>query len=287
MASSPCLKESAEVMTGGCDETQQSAPEGMLLLKVPKWLSDAWLEAPHEAVVADLDIEGATLRLLPEGGCGADRPQVLTMTSRPSPELFAFKQEGDSESLRIQGAITEALHVKVGLQDTAYKSMLQKRADDHSISSGKRVIHEQERSSLYTPEVSRLVVSSDIEAQIFSGEPARPLEVAVAVKRCLRASGHNGITCAELLERLPKGSTFTAVRDALVAMADCRVSGPTSERRYFLTMAAMRRSRLPDAGDGGVASTLAIGDGGVGGLGQGGSRLKRPRTEALAAGGRR
>jgi len=249
------------------------------LLKVPKWLSEAWANAPKQAPVVDLDLATGTMRLLPTGGYSADRPQILSMTARASPELFAFSAGNSDSSAAVIGGFCESLQVRASLDDVAYKSMLQRRAQDNSITAGSRSVQlESLRASEMRPEVEQQD-SGNFEADpgnVFASsvEPSI-LEVAVAVDSCLRANS-GGVTCQDLLRHLPRGSTFVAIRDALVSMAECRDVG--GERRYYPSP-KLREAMAPGRGradvcGGGNGHSVPVS---APASAQVVSRLKRPR----------
>eukprot|EP00929_Paragymnodinium_shiwhaense_P062875 TRINITY_DN31411_c0_g1_i3.p1 TRINITY_DN31411_c0_g1~~TRINITY_DN31411_c0_g1_i3.p1 ORF type:complete len:278 (-),score=84.43 TRINITY_DN31411_c0_g1_i3:58-891(-) len=208
------------------------------LLKVPRWLSEAWLKAGPEAMVADIDLESGKLHLLPGSGCGDDRPQTLTIECRASPELFAFAETpgGDGKGLEIVGDISHAMHARADLQDQAYRKMLQQRAVAAQISSGARTAHEERLPTSYQNEHTSSGAAAG--AEVFAKERLQFLSVALAVKKCLLAEP-KGVTFDGVMDSLPQGSLLTEVRDALVAMAELReVDG----RRLFCASDALLRA---------------------------------------------
>jgi len=199
----------------------------MRLLKVPKWLSDIWMKSPPGTVVADLDLESNFLDICTDSGPG--KPKSLCVERRTSPELFAFSQtrealEEGSETT-IEGAIAETLHVKANVRDDGYKRMLQQRLEEAAVTSGNRSFHMSALKSLEQRPDMEVVTGSNLRpqqaAEVAFGEPPKNNEVAIAVEQALRRRP-NGITLEELLEQVPSGCTFFSVREALVAMAECR-----------------------------------------------------------------
>mmetsp|Transcript_38039 Transcript_38039/g.88982 ORF Transcript_38039/g.88982 Transcript_38039/m.88982 type:complete len:211 (-) Transcript_38039:188-820(-) len=110
------------------------------LLKVPRWLSEAWKSSPPEGVVADIDLAGGKLHLRVAQTDGHERPVTLDLQSRDSPEIFAFTKEAHGSQPQAT-KVVQALHVKANLNDQAYRGMLQRRAEEATIASGNRTAH--------------------------------------------------------------------------------------------------------------------------------------------------
>jgi len=212
--------------------TAHDAGNGILLLKVPRWLSEEWLRATPEDVVADLNVESGTLKLLSEPR--SDKPRTLGIASRASPELFAFPRGGSGSSpdggasaqeVPIVGAISEALSVKADLRETSYKNLLQKRANESQIAVGSRTLFMPKLQHLDEKVVGEVVTGSAPGAgsQSHLREAVPAAQVEASVERSLTSAGEDGVTCEELLAQLPFGCDFSAVRDALVATADMQV----------------------------------------------------------------
>mmetsp|Transcript_21956 Transcript_21956/g.39833 ORF Transcript_21956/g.39833 Transcript_21956/m.39833 type:complete len:268 (+) Transcript_21956:45-848(+) len=220
-----------------------AAAEGMLL-KVPRWLSDIWEKASEsspEAVLADLDLEKGKLTVL--HGDGSARPVSLTVSRRASPELFAFSETEDG-ALRVVGGLSEVLHVKADLQDTAYRGMLQQRAEEATAMSGNRSVwHEKLQHPDQKPQpmrtdskgsaaVDRGRVSlgqgsanrgiskrEQAEHSAFGEGLLETQQVYPALKRHLAEAGSKGLTCEDLLGKIGQSVDFATLRDALVAGA--------------------------------------------------------------------
>mmetsp|Transcript_88185 Transcript_88185/g.175112 ORF Transcript_88185/g.175112 Transcript_88185/m.175112 type:complete len:286 (-) Transcript_88185:52-909(-) len=231
--------------------------DNLLLLKVPKWLSEAWILSPPHAVVADLDVEAGKLKLLSDPG--VNRPSELCLERRASPELFAFPHADDKAGeVTVRGCIQESLHVQAQLNDSRYMNMLRQRCKDNDITANNRTLHmEKIQHPDQRPVAEKIVHSagqetdvgvSDVTGPASAGEvhasyavakvPSQ-VDVAVAVERCLTASAKNGITCEALLAQLPFGCSLTSVRDALVALAELRELD--GQRRFFPVQFHSRR----------------------------------------------
>eukprot|EP00747_Dinoflagellata_sp_TGD_P165511 gnl/TRDRNA2_/TRDRNA2_186856_c0_seq1.p1 gnl/TRDRNA2_/TRDRNA2_186856_c0~~gnl/TRDRNA2_/TRDRNA2_186856_c0_seq1.p1 ORF type:complete len:257 (+),score=59.13 gnl/TRDRNA2_/TRDRNA2_186856_c0_seq1:100-870(+) len=231
-------------------------PTEMMLLKVPKWLSDIWAKAGPEAIVADLDLEGGKLNL--KAGDGQERPLSLEVTRRTSPELFVFSQAANG--LSVEGAVRNALHVKADMRDSAYKTMLERRYEDNAISSANRSVLDEERRDVTFQSERETIVGEPLRiheaASLMTSEAPTRTEVEKVIQKELQIRDA-GLTCEELLARLPVGCTLASVRDALVAAADCREShcNGKRERRFFhraapaavpVVQAALDMKRKPD-----------------------------------------
>jgi len=126
----------------GSQLSPMSSGDSLLLLKVPKWLSEAWLLSPPHAVVADLDVEAGKLKLLSDPGI--NRPTELGLERRASPELFAFPHADDKAGeVTVRGCIQESLHVQAKLNDSRYMNMLQERFKASDITANNRTLHLQ------------------------------------------------------------------------------------------------------------------------------------------------
>lgn len=206
------------------------ADRGPLLLKVPKWISEAWLAAPPESVVANLDLEAGIMHLAVGSGSPA---KTLAISRRSSPELFTYPT-GNGE-VTVEGAICEAFTVNANVHDAGYKDLAQKRLHEAQITSGNRtlglekIIQPDQRPERETISGTMPLMPQELyELSKDDGPP--PAEVAAAVSECLKAAGQAGVTCEQMLEQLPNGCNYIAVRDALAALAELReVRG---ERRF-------------------------------------------------------
>jgi len=202
------------------------APEmaELRLLKVPRWLSEQWLNSkPHE-IVADLDLENGTLRT-----CGA-RSQNFRVERRASPELFSFWQPTDGSEVPIEGPILESLTIIPGdVKDTGYRNLLQQRSQETetAMASARSRYEETIIKTDEPPPVTRnMAKAAPAKAAETSFE-----EVTSLVEAALKAAHPKGLTGAELCERLPaRGCTLAQLRDALLALA---VPSQDGERRYI------------------------------------------------------
>ncbi|CAE8653401.1 unnamed protein product, partial [Polarella glacialis] len=220
-------------------ELMAAAPGELRLIKVPRWLSEQWLKGEPGAVVADLDLEAGVLRLQTSAASTSNgRPSLLRVERRASPELFAFPKlehgEGDGAEVAVEGGILESLSLRADLQDTAYKNMLQQRAEDGSATAGNRSLLEKRFIHLDSrPDKETVKADGDRSKTLVSGvstaaaaQPGNELnvatfeEVAAAVESALKATKGRGLTCEELLAMLPGGCSLLHLRDALVALAD-------------------------------------------------------------------
>mmetsp|Transcript_1599 Transcript_1599/g.3312 ORF Transcript_1599/g.3312 Transcript_1599/m.3312 type:complete len:236 (+) Transcript_1599:64-771(+) len=188
--------------------------DGLLLLKVPRWVSKAWLAAGPGSAVADLDLEGGRLKIL--GDQGAGRPSTLGLERRASPEFFAFEQEEGRSEVPLEGAVPETISVKADLGDESYRGLLRQRREQSSIGSGKRTAHLER------------IVQFDQKPVIESAE--KPVPLSELVEKCL-AESEKGLTLQELLAQLPPDSGFRAVRDALTTVSE---SIEVNSTQYFL-----------------------------------------------------
>ncbi|CAE8605226.1 unnamed protein product [Polarella glacialis] len=216
-----------------------AAPGELRLIKVPRWLSEQWLKGAPGAVVADLDLQAGVLRLQTNAASTSNgRPSLLRVERRASPELFAFPKleqgEGDGAEVAVEGGILESLSLRADLQDSAYKNMLQQRAEDGSATAGNRSLLEKRFIHLDSrPDKETVKADGDRSKTLVSGvsaaaaaQPGNELniatfeEVAAAVESALKATKGRGLTCEELLAMLPGGCSLLHLRDALVALAD-------------------------------------------------------------------
>lgn len=217
-----------------------AAVDGMLL-KVPRWLSDIWEKASEsspEAVLADLDLDKGKLTVLL--GDGSARPVSLSVSRRASPELFAFSETEDG-ALRVVGGLSEVLHVKADLQDTAYRGMLQQRAEESTAMSGVRTgLHQK----LQHPDLKLQPIRTDInnispeknsrgrallgqavskreqaERSAFGDGILETQQVYPALQKHLAEAGSKGLTCEEFLGKIGQSVDFATLRDAVVAGA--------------------------------------------------------------------
>jgi len=203
----------------------------MMLIKVPRWLSEEWLKAPPEAEVADLDLESGKMHLL--GHAGKGRPANLLISRRDSPELFAFPVCGENEEVQVEGGIVEALSVATDLNDDSYKTMIKERLESNSSASAHRSVLEEKiiplsRSGFLAREAGRRAAG----AEEFAEEEADSRRtIWNAIQQALKESP-DGITCEDLLVLLPRAPSFLEVRNALSHMAEpLEVDG----RRRFVT----------------------------------------------------
>lgn len=210
--------------------------QGVLLVKVPRWLAEIWSSAPEGQSVGDLDLDAGQLLLNVEDGSG--KPAALEVSRRECPELFTFTKSGDA--MTVNGGIAASLHVKASLQDTVYKQMLTRRVKESAIDAGHRsdleekFVHPDNRPTrevIAESSVRREPVGDD---SVLLRDGTSSAEVALAVEKCLRAN-EGGVTVEVLLRDLPNGSSLESIRDALVASADCRTIG--TERRFFFSAA--------------------------------------------------
>lgn len=215
---------------------------GMLLLKVPRWLSEVWMSSPQEAVVADLDLERGRLSVLRDVGRG--RPSTFSVVRRASPELFAFPAGGEGEDVGVEGGIAEALSVAADLQDTAYQQLLQQRLATTSTTGGSRSLLERRiipmnRGDLLAAEAAAAGESALSRlAEAPADTPESEEQIWQAVRLSLRGRPQ-GVTVEELLDHIPAASGFLAVRNALAAYAEPVEDG--SGLRRFVA----RRRGLP------------------------------------------
>lgn len=185
--------------------------------------------------MALIDLKNGRLRLPTET---AGRPSVLSIERRASPELFAFPKidvpEGEGAEVLVEGLVVEALSVRADLKDSGYQSLVQQRAEDHSPVSGHRSQHLKSiRQMDERPERERLVASgvpTTSAPSVSSTQSACPnfLEVAAIVEKALQEAGIRGLSCSELLERMPDGCMLSHLRDSLVALATLSLDSQTS-----------------------------------------------------------
>ncbi|CAK9067024.1 unnamed protein product [Durusdinium trenchii] len=195
------------------------------LIKVPRWLSDQWLNSKPQEIVADLDLEKGTLCTR-----GA-RTQHFRLERRDSPELFSFWQPLDGSEVPIEGPIVEALNVIPDLKDSGYRSLLQQRSQDNALASGSRSRHEEE---IIQPNDGHRVTTRSSAPKTTTGTASAKQtsfeEVLSLVENALRAAEKTGLTGREIFERLPAGGcTLAQLRDALLALA---VPAQDGSRRY-------------------------------------------------------
>mmetsp|Transcript_136865 Transcript_136865/g.437877 ORF Transcript_136865/g.437877 Transcript_136865/m.437877 type:complete len:289 (-) Transcript_136865:107-973(-) len=194
------------------------ASPGMMLIKVPRWLSEEWLKAPPEAEVADLDLESGKMHLLAHAGKG--RPANLLISRRASPELFAFPVCGENEEVQVEGGIVEALSVATDLNDDSYKTMIKERLESNSSASAHRSVLEEKiiplsRSCFLAREAGRRAGGEEFAEE----EADSRRTIWNAIQQGLKESP-DGITCEDLLVLLPRAPSFLEVRNALSHMAE-------------------------------------------------------------------
>mmetsp|Transcript_18970 Transcript_18970/g.30809 ORF Transcript_18970/g.30809 Transcript_18970/m.30809 type:complete len:147 (-) Transcript_18970:40-480(-) len=100
------------------------ASGSVFVVKVPKWISDAWHQLPPEALVADLDLDAGKLKM---AGGSSSCPASLDIDHRSDPGLFAFSRRDANSEDRIVGPVTEVLQVKLDMKDMQYRNVLQQR----------------------------------------------------------------------------------------------------------------------------------------------------------------
>lgn len=191
-----------------------SSDSGMILIKVPRWLSEEWLKAPPEAAVADLDLESGKMQLL--GSCGEGRPRNFLVSRRSSPELFAFPVCDENDDVQVEGGIGDALTVVADMNDPSYKTMLK---DRHGVSDSAR--HRSRLEDKIIPLSRSTFLASEVGRD--SAESANHAENKRTIWNIIQtvlANHPDGIGCEELLPLLPRMSTFLEVRNALAHMAD-------------------------------------------------------------------
>lgn len=208
-----------------------------LLLKVPKWLSEAWSKQP-EAWVADLDLDAGKLNLL--GSHGAAHPVSFSVERSAIPNSCVFSARASDEHYDCSIQPKEMLHIKADLNDAAYQGMLQRRVEENAITEGNR--------SLLTtgPAVAKEIaketkgIYADPAALAkhfaFECPPADHENVCLMVQESLVEAAGEGLTLQELLKQLylkqlRESCEFVHLRDALVACSDQRIVN--GEHRYF------------------------------------------------------
>jgi len=239
MAAAAAAAALRAAVAGGDDE--------LILLKVPKWLSDIWLNSAPETSVAELSLDATgtdgALRLLVDGG--HEFPLTLGVERRSSPELFAFSQQQPEKAtagqgeVRVDGRISEALTLRPALGDSAYMTMLRQRAEGGAIEAGSRSQHDSVIQHPTNAPKKQDIVGSSTDSYMATREndaeiadvPLHP-EVSLAVERFLQSLHGHGATYQDLIAALPEASPLIAVRDSLVASADCRIVGGV--KQYFL-----------------------------------------------------
>ncbi|CAE7243974.1 unnamed protein product [Symbiodinium sp. KB8] len=196
------------------------------LLKVPRWLSEQWLQSKPQDIVADLDLEQGILKLnSARAGC----PTSMRVERRASPELFSFWQPLDGSEAPIEG-IVESLTLQPDLKDRSYRSLLDQRKETETASSSRRSRHEERLiQGGERPTVVRATKTTHTE----SGSPGAALsDVLAAVETALQTAGTKGLTGLELFERLPSGGcTLAQLRDSLLALA-IPIQAEDGGRRY-------------------------------------------------------
>mmetsp|Transcript_114581 Transcript_114581/g.296929 ORF Transcript_114581/g.296929 Transcript_114581/m.296929 type:complete len:299 (+) Transcript_114581:3-899(+) len=205
----------------------------MMLIKVPRWLSEIWLSCPEEAAVADLDLERG--KLLLRGDTGG-RPSSFVVERRASPELFAFPVCREGEEVPVEGGISDALSITPDFNDGAYKSMVQHRQSS-AVGTSKRSKLEEKliplnRGDFLAGEAAQRGAAGGGGGEEGGGQLAEAMDkVWQAVQQCLR-SNPEGVTCDELLRQLPPAPAFLTVRNALAAIAEpIEVDG---QRRFVM-----------------------------------------------------
>ncbi|CAE6920170.1 unnamed protein product [Symbiodinium sp. CCMP2592] len=195
------------------------------LLKVPRWLSEQWLQSKPQDIVADLDLEQGILKLnSARAGC----PTSMRVERRASPELFSFWQPLDGSEAPIEG-IVESLTLQPDLKDRSYRSLLDQRKETETATSSRRSRHEERLiQGGERPTVVRATKSTQPESS-----PAAALsDVLAAVETALQTAGAKGLTGLELFERLPSGGcTLAQLRDSLLALA-IPIQAEDGGRRY-------------------------------------------------------
>mmetsp|Transcript_56553 Transcript_56553/g.132705 ORF Transcript_56553/g.132705 Transcript_56553/m.132705 type:complete len:246 (+) Transcript_56553:46-783(+) len=195
------------------------------LLKVPRWLSEQWLQSKPQDIVADLDFEQGILKLnSARAGC----PTSMRVERRASPELFSFWQPLDGSEAPIEG-IVESLTLQPDLKDRSYRSLLDQRKETETATSSRRSRHEE-----------RLIQGGERPTVVRAAKPTQPesspaaalSDVLAAVETALQTAGAKGLTGLELFERLPSGGcTLAQLRDSLLALA-IPIQAEDGGRRY-------------------------------------------------------
>jgi len=220
----------------------------MLLLKVPRWLSEVWLAAPPESIVADLDLEGERLSLIGDGGRG--RPSTFSVSRRASPELFAFPAGQEGEEIPVDGPIAEALTVTADLQDPTYQAMLQQRLATSSTTGGTRSLLEQRLIPMQRSEIIGQQAAAGAQlSHILEKDPGETEQAEERVWQVVKVhlrERPQGLTVEELLQALPTASGFLAVRNALAAHAE-PVEDADGTRRFVLRRPQGRPPAAPAA----------------------------------------
>ncbi|CAK0846263.1 unnamed protein product, partial [Prorocentrum cordatum] len=205
-----------------------------ILLKVPKWISESWLAAAPGVEVASVDLQAGVLRL-PAGSGKVSQPSTLALVQRDAPELFAYpKGDGD---VAVHGPVV-ALTVTADARDGGYRGLVEQRAQDsfskssasRTVGSEKKILHLDTKPTVELKVGTAIPKTRQELYDLFMAEGPPASEIMAAVSDLLQAAGREGLTCEQLLERLPLGPSFVAVRRALVVLAEPREEA--GQRRF-------------------------------------------------------